>query len=93
MSDDRALASVIILEFAVTLLLLSLLWGVLNEVVVQLELIDIGIVTDANTGVAAESFREGSFFIETAWEYTPVWGAVLLTLALQVAANRQGAGV
>jgi hypothetical protein len=92
MSEDRALAGYIVLEFAVTLLLLSLLWGVLNEVVVQLELINTGIVTDANTGVPAESFREGQFFIEQAWEYTPVWGAVLLTLALNVAANRGGVG-
>jgi hypothetical protein len=95
--DNRALAGYIILEFAVTLFLLSILWGVLNEVVLQMEAFDLGIVPGSN-GIEGETnpdspaadFRRGKFFIDQLWEYTPVWGAVLVTLALQVAANKEG---
>jgi hypothetical protein len=90
MSEDRALAGYIVLEFALVLVLLSLLWGVLNEVVLQLEVIDLGIISETNPTVAAQQYERGEFFISQAWEYTPVWGAVLVTLALQVAAKLTG---
>lgn len=95
--DNRALAGYIILEFALTLFLLSILWGALNEVVLQLEAIDLGVVPgsagvegETDPGSPAADFRRGKFFIDQLWEYTPVWGAVLVTLALQVASNRGG---
>jgi hypothetical protein len=96
-SDSRALAGYIIIEFALTLFLLSILWGVLNEVVLQLEAFDLGVVPgsagvegETDPGSPAADFRRGKGFIDELWEYTPVWGAVLLTLALQVRSNRGG---
>jgi len=83
--NDRALAGWIIIEFAGLLLLTSLLWGVLNEVVLQFDSVAPPASTTAN-------IDRGQSWVRTAWDWAPLWVSAAATIALQARANFESRG-